>query len=498
MAAPSAASAALGGTGPKPPTKKQCAAVEAARELPPAISLDPRPHAPRVFAMQFKQDLDNVVTYRTFRTKIECMVRQYVLPYRAKHRPNVVVFNEDVGLMTLATGSRGEAARDIFREPGCTPSPCGAVGALLAITAAYSKPVSAYRARYPDMAPLIDGFVGATDTFVRGWMRTFADLARRYHVYMIGSNTQAPFERSTDPADIETFADPDAASPKGVYVATEGKAYNEAFTWGPKIVHRKGPIPTRNIVASNRKVPLTDLEIALGITPGPSSGPEARVNLKPFHVPGTKARLGIATSLPAFEYGGNFNTEPPPGLDPCSDVDTYYMRCLDKLGTNVVIQDEANSGPWTVDAASGTWQPLEWMGSTWRAVADRTVSFDYEITPFMTGNLSDLAFDGQTAVTQRGAAKGHGCHFVGNGTFEPDPPESDPRSAKPYAGDKRQFLTLAPWVTADAPRDELRDTAAKLAAGSGDPLENDYVETAAIADLPFPVDRKRPACATGK
>jgi hypothetical protein len=67
-----------------------------------------------------------------------------------------------------------------------------------------------------------------------------------------------------------------------------------------------------------------------------------------------------------------------------------------------------------------------------------------------------------------------------------------------YAGRKREFLAIVPWVTADAPRDELRATAAALAPGSGSPLENDYVETAAIADLPFPVDRERRACARAR
>ncbi len=32
--------------------------------------------------------------------------------------------------------------------------------------------------------------------------------------------------------------------------------------------------------------------------------------------------------------------------DPCADVAKHYMRCLDRLGTNLVIQDEANPGEW--------------------------------------------------------------------------------------------------------------------------------------------------------
>jgi hypothetical protein len=170
------------------------------------------------------------------------------------------------------------------------------------------------------------------------------------------------------------------------------------------------------------------------------------------------------------------------------------MRCLDHLGANLVLQDEANPGRWAADAGSGTWQPLEWMGSTWRTAADPTVGFAYNVTPFMVGNLADLPFDGQTAIAQRGRARGHGCFFVGSRRFRPGPPEGDQPDAARYAGPKRQFVAIAPWVTPKASRSKLRATAAKLAPGSHDPLENDYVETAVIADLPFPVDRSRRGC----
>jgi hypothetical protein len=110
----------------------------------------------------------------------------------------------------------------------------------------------------------------------------------------------------------------------------------------------------------------------------------------------------------------------------------------------VVIQDEANPGSWAGPGGSGAWQPLEWMGSTWRAVADPAVGFDYEVTPFMVGNLSDLPFDGQTAIAERGTARGGGCHFIGEARFQPSPPEDDPASYRRYAGAKRQFLAIAP------------------------------------------------------
>ena len=341
-------------------------------------------------------------------------------------------------------------------------------------------------------------FVGGTDTFARGWMQTFSALAKRYHVYILGSNDQTEFRESVDPEEIATFADPDVKDPESAFVATGPEVYNEAFMWGPRNVTPDGPRPLRNVVASNKKVPLTSIENLISLTPGPSTGPDAVENVRPYRIPGTKARMSFATSLPAFVYNGGavtpFGEAPGPGIDPCSDTSKYYMYCLDALGTNLVMQDEANPGEW---ATQSGWQPLEWMASTWRAAADPTVSFDYNVTPHMVGNLADLPFDGQTAITQRGL-KGPGgrsrakakCNYVGNGKLLPE----DPAEYDVYSGPKREFLGLAPWVVPDASRDTLRDVGAALDPGSGLPRENDYLETAVVADLPFPPVAHRPNC----
>jgi hypothetical protein len=170
------------------------------------------------------------------------------------------------------------------------------------------------------------------------------------------------------------------------------------------------------------------------------------------------------------------------------------MRCLDKLGVNMVIQDEANDGRWTGTDAdpSEQWQPLSWMASTYRAVTDPTVHFAYDVDPMMTGNLADLVFDGQTAITQRGL-RGRGCHYIGNSSFLAN---EDLPQYKQYTGNRPRFLAIAPWVTADRPRSALRATGGELAPGSGSPLEDDYVETSIVADLPIPVDRHRRGCLT--
>jgi hypothetical protein len=171
------------------------------------------------------------------------------------------------------------------------------------------------------------------------------------------------------------------------------------------------------------------------------------------------------------------------------------MRCLSKLGANLVIQDEANPGQWTGPDGNGIekWQPLSWMASTYRTVSDPSVDFDYNVTAMMVGNLADLVFDGQSAITERGLrGQGRRCHFIGDGSFVPG---EDQPSFRQYAGSKSDFLALAPWVVSDRSRAALRRVGDELAPGSGSRLADDYMETALVADLPFPVDRGRRGCA---
>jgi hypothetical protein len=315
-------------------------------------------------------------------------------------------------------------------------------------------------------------------------MSTMAAEARRYRLYVIASNTQAPFAATHDPAAIAALSDPGAPRPHTVYAPTQGAAYDQTFVWGPTVVHRRDPAPLANLIADNVKVPLTGFEQELGFAAGPATGPAARRNLRPIPIPGTGARLGIATSLPAFQYGSVSRAHA------CDDVAVSYMRCLDALGANVVIQADANDGQWTgADGADPHehWQPLSWMGSAYRAVTDPNVRFAYAVNPFMVGDLADTPFDGQSAILQRGRT-GTGCHYVGDAAFVPGQDDAPNRA---YAGAKPQFLALAPWVAPDGPRAGLERTGAALANPSGG---DGYVQTALIADLPFPVDPSRAGC----
>jgi hypothetical protein len=453
----------------------------------PAIAADPRPHALRVFAIQFEQHPAQIATAADYRRAIDCALRTEVLPHLADHRPNLVVFDEDIGLQTIAVGPRGAAARALLRRGnGCTGDLCLTLATLGDINTGYGRALGYLQARYPRLAQQLGrGFVAATDTFARVFMTTMATEALRHHLYIVASNTQAPFALTRNRAAVAALRNPATPGVRSVYVPTTGTAYDQTFVWGPHAVRRHAPAPLANLVADNRKVPLTAFEQVLGFSPGPSRGAAATRNLEPVTITGTGARLGIATSLPAFEYGTATRAHA------CDDVTKTYMRCLDRLGADVVIQADANDGAWTGgDGADALehWQPLSWMGSAFRAVSDPSVHFTYAVNPFMVGNLADTPFDGQSAILERGL-RGHGCHYVGNARFVPG--DDDPVN-RTYAGSKPQFLALAPWVASDGPRPGLRAVGAEL-SGSG-PRRDRYVQTALIADLPFPADRTRTGC----
>ena len=303
---------------------------------------------------------------------------------------------------------------------------------------------------------------------------------------MIGSGDLPPFRQSRSAADRRAFADPDLhPAPPSVYVATSAKVYNEVFMWGPRNVRRGGPDVLRNVVASNRKVPLTPIEIALGLTAGPARGAAAVANLRPFSLPGTRARIGFATSLPAFVWGS-----PPAGVNPCTDTSLYYMRCLNRLGANLVIQDEANPGAWTGPDGNGVeqWQPLAWMNSTYRTVSDPSVHFAYNVTAMMVGNLvgprvrrTERDHPARACREAPGMPLHRRCRVRLLGGPGRVPVVRRARSRTSWRW-RRGLSAIGRGRRCGA-------VGAALGPGSGSRLENDYLETALIADLPFPVDR---------
>lgn len=461
------------------PSPETCAALRPARWAP-AVGHAQDGAQLRAFALQYKQEVRHVVDYAAFRTKMRCLMEEHVVPHMKPGVPSLVVYNEDAGLMTIATGSRGALVRTQAQTPLGAPLgdgvPLGILGGLGLLNIAYLPQVLAYQVRFPGTDPRKQVFLAATDTFVRAYSQTFSDLARDYGVYVVASNNQARYRASRDPLDIALFKDPDLDEVDEVYIATEAHIPNVTSLWGPQDVHPDAPRGETNLLFRNEKVPMTAIELqVLGLDEGPAEGEAALANAAGHEVAGF--RLGFATSLPAFQWGYAFG-ERPANFEPCADIKLSYMPCMDALGVDVVVQAEANPGRWAVDVAGG-WQPLEWMESTWRTVSEPSVAFRYNITAHLVGNLLDLPFDGQSAITARGANAAP-AHYVGNLEFVDG---TDPETYRVHVGDKTEFVALAPWITDDAPRTQLADTGARLGPGSRDALENDYLETAVWADL---------------
>jgi hypothetical protein len=296
--------------------------------------------------------------------------------------------------------------------------------------------------------PVLNGqlgrsFVAATDEFVRVFMTTMAAAAIRDHVYVVASNTQAPFRLTRARAAVAALRDPATPGVTSVYAPTGGRA--------------------------------------LGFAAGPSSGAAAKANLRPVAIAGTRARLGLATSLPAFQYG-----RPRPAMN----------ATMSRRRTSAVSTISAR----TSSSSRRQRRPVD--GYRRRRALAAAVLDGFRLPrghrppgPLHLRGQSvpgreprRSPFDRQSAILQRGLA-GSGCHYVGDGAFVAG---EDLPVLRRYAGPKAQFLALAPWAQADGPRARLRVSGAALAAGAG----NDrYVQTALIADLPFPADRTRRGCA---
>ena len=478
----------------------------------------------RVFAIQYKQNPAYVVDAGTYDHKMRCLVQEYVLPHRGRG-VNLVVFNEDSGFATLALGTAGVGARAIATAPkplspqlsDASGAPPYATVALGAAAAGHGRALAYYRALFPDEDPRRAILTAATDTFVRSFMTTFSRIARDYNLYIVAANNQANFAESTNPADIAMLWNPDRPGeqpPHAVWKATSEDVWNAAFMWGPRDITalpadqlawldrqlgvaagrtfaRTTPggqyDPRANLLAVNKKVPLTSIEqqfLAL------SEGDVSPANTGPFVIPalGGSYRFGFAISLPAFEYGGRaFGSAPP--FQPCAPDGSTWMYCLDARGVNVVLQTEANPGPWQTPADGIGTQSVSWGASTMRAVTDPAVHFAYLVCPMMTGNLVDLPFDGQSSIMQRGRS-GNARHYAGAALPLPE----DGAYAR-YAGDHPEFLVLAPWVLSEghaqtldaerAARAVLRQRSEDMRAGSNSPNENGYLETAIYADLPL-------------
>jgi len=407
-------------------------------DLSSCPTTSPEGAAARVFAIQPRISPEHFVSYAAYQNHLVELARSQVAPCLAKDRPNIVVFPENTGLPAAFIGSRGQQARESTTV----------FGAFLSLGGHYVEPVNFYKAKWPDI-PLPNQIeLGTTDTIWRAFFETNQLIAQELGAWVVSStNVSGLVEKSTDPTEIATLADPDIDNPTYVYVARDPAVYNTTYVYGPE----------GNVVASRKKPYLVSSEKSdLNLSPGPLR------EAVPIEV-GPLA-LGIFTSKDAWM---------PDMVDR-----------LSALGADTFVQPEAFSG-WTIPESPGenAWAP-DILSQSAPAAVRKHGSFRQGIVAHLTGNLFDLTFDGQSIIVT-------------------DPKPDDRMLAYVGQPDEGGVLAVAHWVTSDpvvedpmatleARRAKLRMTGQTLLPGGT--RANQYVETVIGADVgtPWPVEAAGP------
>ncbi len=178
----------------------------------------------------------------------------------------------------------------------------------------------------------------------RAYIETFSEAARRYRVYICAGSIPLP---DFPLAENGLRIDYDVLGPE---------VYNVSYFFGPD----------GHILGRQKKVHLTELEESHGLdlTPG------AVEDLTVVNVP--NARAGVAVCWDAFH----------------EDV----VERLIAQGADILLQPSANPGAWSER------QQEDWLNGSWKSVQEHP-ELRCAVNPMMTGNLFDLVFEGQSAVS---------------------------------------------------------------------------------------------------
>lgn len=331
-------------------------------------------------------------------------------PHLSQTQPNLVVLTELNGLPLVLRGGALAAATGKFEW----------AAALLLIQHLPEVLPILLRAAWSDerVSPIRALQLARAGENVSLYLRTCRDLAREYGVYLVSGSTPMPHYRL-----------------HGDQLRRQGSAlYNQTVIFGPD----------GDLIGTADKVYLTPDEEQVGVDLSPGDLSALRV------FPTPAGDLGVAISLDAFR----------------ADV----IGTLVEGGCTVLLQPDANGSPWTGKegiypaGATPRDQPLAWLESSWQVTSTNQIR--YAVNPMVVGNMLDLTFDGQSAITG---------------------PDSESLSPRSYAltPPRSGFLALLPWVE-DGPPEQLRQTGQNLAAHSGQPRENAYLSGAVHADLTLP------------
>lgn len=172
--------------------------------------------------------------------------------YRKSEPGDMLVFPEDIGLLTAFSGIEANSTAD-------------------AMQILYQKAPEDYEDlshRFPDTPFQTILFLMLTDKFAEEFYGLFRNMSEKYSVYTVACNNMPDFELK------ETKA-----------VPADNMVYNSAYVFGPD----------GSLVARQKKVYLTEMEEGLGFTSG-TLGETGTFRIGDF-------RVGIAISLDAFSPG---------------------------------------------------------------------------------------------------------------------------------------------------------------------------------------------------
>lgn len=413
-----------------------------------------------------KKHLENEQAYYESYKKYMDVIK----PYFSKRYVNFVVFEEHAGLPLVFFGERGKMAREQAKK---------ALEASVYIFPKVSQAVSYYTKKFPEISDLQARqlFLALTDTTWRIFYNTFSSLAKEYRVYLVScQNTSYPQIEKKSSGDIEKFVDEVIEDKSFYYEATTSDIWNTCFIFSPdgQIVHKTRKV---NLVPTEKK----ELQFSSG----------RYEELEVFKVPGTMLDVCIAISLDAFVPD--------------------YIRVLDEKGCDVLLQPDANAGPWAGTAGLGYWQPYEWIVSTLGSLQTQYYvgctnphvalfegkcqfqkiqvswkkSILFNVNPLMTGNLFDITFDGQTAITGRDKRAKRNINYIGN------PPVDQMKFNGELNFPEGGFIVLGPWsfdidqaLSPEEQEKKARELQSSLLPGGQN--ENKYISTVVGADLSLP------------
>jgi predicted amidohydrolase len=328
----------------------------------------------------------------TFAAELARIV-QLADPHLVADRPNLLVLGELLGLPAALVGWRGSLARRARTSRS----------ALTLLALAYLPRLIHYRRRWPSISLARALCLALTDAFYRPFVGALSRLAAVHATHLVATTLAPRVRRSIDPNAIARFGRPGAGE---VYLPTAPEVYNSAFVFGPDGT-QLGRVDKVFLTESERRM--------LDLVPGRLE--DVRV------IPSTAGRLGVAISLDAFTPD--------------------YLRHLDALGAEIVLQPDANDQLWAAPSVTCEWQPQEWLSSALGCLQPTYPHLRYNVCAMQTGLFFNLVFDGQSSITAAANTSpepGPAGNFVGNDGF------LDTRTGEPLLG---RMLAIAPWVADD-------------------------------------------------